>query len=345
MRRNFTLALSACFVLAKASASQWGPVFPSHRFPTDRSFHLNSTFNYGAESTYFDEDASRQDLGGTLTRLRLVINPEYQPNRDLSIGAYLNFDSLKLNIDGLQLTKAGFSDQFIFGEYRLLDDPGFSMGFATVFKIPLYSVPGSVQPTDEPFLLLGDGQIDSTLLYCTEYWATTHLKFIGDFGVTYRTDDHASEIPFQLGGAYVTPKYTIELALLGNLSFRNDKTGDSATTADIQTLTQNTKYVYSINPQTINIELKGEYAFNTSWAMLATFSNSIWANNAPYFLNFGVGVSYRYFDPAEKGRSAREVGIETDDSSKEFEGEVQEGRDEKDSVDRLKEETNDESED
>lgn len=299
-------------------------MFPSHRYPTDRSYHVNSWFSYGAQGSVFDGDGERQDLGATLTRIRFVINPEYQPTRELSLGAYLNFDSLKLDGNGQQLTKSGFSDQFIFGEYRVVDEPGHSIGFATVFKIPLYSVPGEVSSTSSDFLLLGDGQIDSSLLLTTEYWAWRNIKLIGDIGFTYRTDEHATELPFQAGIEYVTPKYNLGFSILGNLSFKNDKATQTTTSQDIQTLTGGTGYVFATSPETIILELKGEYAFNHSWAMIGNFQNSVWGKSSPFFINFSAGVSYRFFDPSMHKRSAREVGIETDDASQEFEGEVQE---------------------
>ncbi|MEZ4814879.1 MAG: hypothetical protein R3A80_06695 [Bdellovibrionota bacterium] len=316
--------MSSILASSLAQASQWGPVFPSHRYPTDRSFHLNSWFSYGSQTSAFDSGANRQDLDATLTRLRLIINPEYQPSRELSLGAYFNIDSLKLSGNGQQLTKSGFSDQYVFGEYRFIDEPGQSIGFATVFKIPLYSVPGEVGATTDDFLLLGDGQIDASLLLTTEYWAWRNIKLLGDIGLTYRTDEHATELPFQVGAEYVSPKYNIGVAVLGNLSFKNDKATQATTTQEIQSLTGNTNYVFATNPETIIFELKGEYAFNYSWAGMLSFQNSIWGKNSPFFVNISAGISYRFFEPSESKRSAREVGIETDDTSKDFEGELQE---------------------
>lgn len=319
-----SLLASLSFYPKKLNAAQWGPVFPSHRYPTDRSFHLNSWFSYGSQTSVFDKNAERQSLDARLTRVRFVINPEYQPSRELSLGAYLNFDSLKLDGNGQQLTKAGFSDQYIFGEYRVVDEPGHSIGFATLFKIPLYSSPTEVTSNTEEFLLLGDGQIDSTLLLTTEYWAWNNIKLYGDIGFTFRTDEHATEIPFQMGAEYVSPEFNIGLGLLGNLSLKNDKATQNTTSAQIQSLTGNTNYVFANSPETIIVELKGEYAFNHSWAAIANFQNTLWGKKAPYFVSVNAGVSYRFFDPAEQKRSAREVGIETDDSASEFEGEVQE---------------------
>lgn len=322
--RICALFLSFLCLNSNLSASQWGPVFPSHRYPTDRSYHVNSWFSYGSQDSVFDGKGEREQLDGSLSRFRVVINPEYQPTRELSLGAYLNFDSLKLSESGQTLSKSGFSDQFIFGEYRVVDEPGHSIGFATIFKIPFYSVPGEVNSTSEDFLLLGDGQIDSSLLLTTEYWAWRSIKLIGDIGITYRTDEHATELPFQLGAQYVSPKYNFGFYVLGNLSFKNDKATQNTTSQQIQNLTGSTGYVFANSPETIIFGLKGEYALNPSWAFIGDLQNSVWGKSSPYFINFSAGVSYRFFDPSTTQRSAREVGIETDDATQEFEGEIQE---------------------
>jgi len=280
--------------------------------------------SYGSQGATFDGGAEKQALDGNLTRFRFVINPEYQPTRELSLGAYLNFDSLKLDNNGEALSKSGFGDQFIFGEYRVVDEPGHSIGFATVFKIPLYSVPGEVGAGTENFLLLGDGQIDSSLMLTTEYWAWRNFRLTGDLGFTYRTDEHATELPFQLAVAYVSPKYNLGIGLIGNLSFKNDKATKTTTSQQIQSLTGGTNYTFATNPETIILEIKGEYAFNYSWALIAGFQNAMWGKKSPSFVNFNAGVSYRFFEPSEIKRSAREVGIETDDSTSEFDGEIQE---------------------
>lgn len=280
--------------------------------------------SYGSQNATFDSESEKIELGGTLTRFRFVVNPEYQPTRELSLGAYLNFDSLKFSGTAETLAKAGFGDQYIFGEYRVVDEPGHSIGFATIFKIPLYSVPDQVGAGSGGFLLLGDGQIDTSLMLTTEYWAWRNIRLTGDLGFTYRTDEHATELPFQLAVAYVDPKYNIGLGLVGNLSFKNDKATSTTTSQQIQVLNGGTNYTFANSPETVILEIKGEYAFNYSWALLAGFQNSLWGKKSPYFINFNAGISYRFFEPSESKRSAREVGIETDDSSSEFDGEIQE---------------------
>lgn len=285
-----------------------------------------SSLSYGSETTVYDENASRQTLDSSLTRIRLTIDPEYQPSRQFLVGAYINVDSLKLSGSGLTASKSGFSDQYLFGEYRIVDEIGYSYGFGTVFKIPLYATPKDVTGSD-PFLLLGDGQIDATFLASTEIWPWDSIKLIGDLGVTYRTDEHATELPFQLGAEYVSPKFNIGLAFLGNLSFNNDKATQTASSQLIQSSTGGTNYVFAKNPQVMLIRLKAEYAFTHQWAAVASYDNTIWGKNSPFFAFFAGGISYRFFEPSTSRRSAREVGIDTDDASKDFEGEVQENVD------------------
>lgn len=317
--------MSSICLASLGNTSQWGPVFPSHRYPTDSSYHVNSWLAYGSQGAVYDGEGQKQSLNdGSFTRLRFVINPEYQPTRELSLGAYLNFDSLKLESGGQSISKAGFGDQIFFGEYRVVDQPGHSIGFSTLFKIPLYSVPDEVGATSEDFLLLGDGQIDTTLLLTTEYWAWRNIKLNGDIGLTYRTDEHATELPFQFAAEYVSPKYNFGIGFIGNLSFKNDKATQTTTSQDIQRLTGGTRYTFATSPEILLIEIKGEYAFNPSWALTGNIQNTLWGKNAPSFFNIGVGVSYRFFEPSESQRSAREVGIGTDDTSSEFDGEVQE---------------------
>jgi len=305
-------------------ASQFGPVFPSHDFPTDKSYLVNGWLSYADENSFFDNTGKTQTLDGSLTRYRFTLNPEFQPNRQFAFGAYLNFDSLKLSTTKTQLSKSGPSDQYLYGEFRFLDEPGYSLGFSSIFKFPVYSAPSTVDTSTPPFLLLGDGQIDGSLLLSGEFWPWNNFRLLGDVGMTYRTDDHAGEVPFQLAASYVTPEFNIGLAVRGNFTLNNDKATNTVTSQQIQIHTGATNYVYANSPQVIALEIKGEYDFNYRWGVLADFQDSISGRNSPDFVYFGLGISCRFFEPSVARRSAREVGFETDDSLKEFEGEMQE---------------------
>ena len=309
-----------------AEALQWGPVFPTHKFPTERSFHTTLSSEYGSQSAYFDGTGQKTTLTSKLSRLRFSLTPEYQPSRQLSFGAMLNFDSLSTSGTSTTLAKSGLSDQFIFGEFRMIDERGKSLGIATVFKIPAYANPKSVDTNTPAFLMLGDAQVDGSFLVTGEYWATSHVKLFSDLGFTYRSDEHASEVPLNLGVEYVTKRYSVGASLAGNLSLGNDKTHDSPTTQAIQSKTGANNYVFATNPQGFKAQVQAEYAFNYQWAANAKIENSIWGKNSPYFFNVGAGVVFRFFEPAHgEGPTAREVNIRTDDTSDEFEGELQEG--------------------
>lgn len=305
-----------------AQASQWGPTFPTHNFPTDRSFHLNTNVEWGSHKSYFNDKAEKIDMTGKFSRLRLILNPEYQPSRQVSIGAFVNFDSINLSGTGQELTKSGLSDQFLYAEYRFADHAGYSLGFATVFKIPLYSVPSSAPTT--PTLLLGDGQIDAAFLFTTELWFKRYFRVNWDFGYNFRTDDHASELPMYLGLQYVRPKFNVGLSLNGNISAKNDKTDKDPVSVQIRNFAGAGNYVFAQNPQILKLEVKGEYAFSYAWAANLRMTTALWGNSAPQQTIYNVGASYRFYEPETRRRTYREVEIKTDDTDDVFEGELQE---------------------
>lgn len=298
-------------------------MFPTHNFPTDRSLHFNTNAEWGSHKNFFDETSVKRSLNGEFTRFRITLNPEYQPSREFSIGAYINFDSLSASSGGQTIGKSGLSDQFFYGEYRFIDEPGYSFGFATVFKVPIYSAP-SEAPT-QAILLLGDGQIDAAFMFTSEFWIQKNFRFNADLGFNFRTDDHASEIPMLLSVQYVKPKYNVGVNLNGNLSLRNDKTNADAVAAQIRTFAGAGNYVYALNPQILKLEVKGEYAFSHAWAVNLKMVSAVYGSNAPQETNYSAGVSYRYFDPKQRKRSYKEVDLETDDTGGAFDGEIQEG--------------------
>lgn len=309
-----------------ALSSQWGPVFPTHNFPTERSFLMNSLFEYGTQASIFNSEGLKQKLDLSFSRFRISLNPEYQPSRELSFGAFLNADFLRLQpLEQPEISKAGPSDQFLFGEYRFYDDPGESIGIATVVKIPAYSNPQKVVKDSSSFLILGDGQIDTSILITGEYWLSRNLKFYLDSGFNFRFDDHSSEIPYQTGLEFKVPRYTIGASLKGTSSLKTDKTRNSEVSSILHDLSGATNYAFAENPTLLIGKLYGEYCPNNEWAITAKFENSMTGKNAPFFYVIGVGLSYRNFEYGNYiPRTARDVRIETDDSGDEFEGELQE---------------------
>jgi hypothetical protein len=90
-------------------------------------------------------------------------------------------------------------------------------------------------------------------------------------------------------------------------------------------VTGGTNYAFAENPTLLIGKIYGEYALNHEWAITSKFENSMTGRNAPFFYIVGIGLSYREFEyKSYIPRTARDVGIETDDSGDEFEGEIQE---------------------
>lgn len=325
-KKSSLILLGEVFILNFALSSQWGPVFPTHNFPTDKSFLMNPVFEYGTQGSIFNSDGFKQKLDLSFSRFRISLNPEFQPSRELSFGAFINIDFLSLQpTDKPQISKSGPSDQFLFGEFRFYDKPGQSLGIATVIKVPAYTNPQKVNEDSAPFLILGDGQIDSSILMTGEYWLTRNLKFYLDSGFTYRSDDHSSEIPYKTGLEFKSPRYTLGASLKGTSSLKTDNTRTSPVSSILNDLTGGTNYAFAENPTLLIGKIYGEYALNHEWAITSKFENSMAGRNAPFFYIVGIGLSYREFEyKSYIPRTARDVGIETDDSGDEFEGEIQE---------------------
>ena len=325
--KNFLIVAAAKFIpFNLALAAQWGPVFPTHNFPTEQSFLMNTNFEYGTQSSLFNSLGQKESLELVFSRFRITLNPEYQPSKQFSFGGYFNFDFLSLQPTGqTQVSKSGPSDQFLFGEYRFYDYPGQSVGIASVVKIPAYPIPRQVDAGSSSFLILGDGQIDATALITTEYWLSRNLKFYLDSGFTYRAEDHSSEIPYNTGLEFKVPRYTIGVNLKGTSSLKTDNTRLSQSSGLFHDLTGGTNYIFAENPTILIGKIYGEYALNHEWAISGKFENSMSGKNAPFFYIVGFGLSYRNFEYSRyMPRTARDVGIETDDSDDEFEGEIQE---------------------
>jgi len=325
-KKSLLILSAEILILNIALSAQFGPVFPSHNFPTDQSFLMNSNFEYGTQSSIFNKDGLKENLNLVFSRFRVTLNPEYQPSREVSFGAFLNFDFLSLQeTNKPQISKSGPADQFVFGEYRFFDNPGQSVGIASVVKIPVYSTPQKVSVTTPPFLILGDGQIDATLLLTTEYWLTKNFKFYLDSGFTYRSDDHSYEIPYNTGLEFKVPRYTIGANLRGTSSLKTDSTRLSQVSGLFHDKSGGTNYIFAENPTILIGKIYGEYSLNHEWALTAKFENSMTGKNAPFFYLVGVGLSYRNIEYTTYiPRTARDVGIETDDSDDEFDGEIQE---------------------
>ncbi len=308
-------------------ASQLGPILPTHHFPTDRSFHLAYRFHFINSSSNFLERLVTDPLTNN-ARLRIIrheLIPEFQPNRKLSFGARVVLDSLSMTADsGSWAGRTTLGDQAFFVEFRVLDEPGSSLGFAGVVKIPSYSNPTLLELTESSApnntLLPGDAQTDTTLLLTTEYWAGANLRLRADAGLTKRLDGYASELPYNLSIGVVNPKMDFELRLRGNFSLGKGESNDTDTET-IREAFSNSDYAYSPSPWVMVIEPNVELWLSAKTAVSLQYSYSVMGKNSPSYHAMSAGLIYRWAETHNSPRKTfKEVPIYTDQESGRFEG-------------------------
>ena len=311
-----------------SEAAQLGPLLPTHHYPTDTSFHLSYRFHLINSASNFVETLVTDRLLDE-ARLRIVRHefaPEFQPNRKLSFGARLNIDSISFASDSAGTVKRTvLGDQSIFAEFRVLDEPGSSLGFAGVIKIPGYSNPTLLEFQDSGaarVILPGDAQTDASFLITTEYWAGSNLRFRGDAGYTVRLDGYAAELPYNVAVGIVNPKMDFELRVRGNLSAGKGEAND----ADTQTLRDafgNSDYAYSPNPWVMVIEPAVELWISAKSAITFQYSYSLMGNRSPSFHSMAAGYTYRWAETRSRPRKTfSEVPIYTDQEAGKFEGDA-----------------------
>ena len=333
--------LSFLFLCSQqSSASQSGPYFPTHNFPTDRSFHLSYDFGVLKTGRNYDETGSSTPLllNSQLFRYRHKLTPEYQVNRNFNVGAYIQVDSLNLaDEDGNTISKKGFSDQVIFSEYRFFDIPGASVGVATLVKFPFYentTVSKFLDSGEGSTILIGDAQTDFSVMATSELWPSNFIRFRLDFGYTYRSDSFGAEIPYLISAGYVSKKVDIDLRLKGNFSLENDAiVADNSTAAEnsqlLQTAFGDSNYALSGNPSATKFETAISFWFDPLWGASASFEKSLRGKNSPQFWGIQFGLTYRFLEREERlKQTAREVDISTDQEKGVFEGEGGFGEDE-----------------
>ena len=324
-------ACVALFILgiAKTHAAQTGPVFPTHRFPTDQSFHLSFQPGYMTSNQNFVGSQATEALpnGAKISLQRQSILAEYQPDRSLSAGLLIRYDSLNFSDElGANTTKKGFGDQRFFAEYRVVDKPGISLGSALLIKFPLYTNPSYeslVTSRTTSVALLGDAQSDFSILGTSEYWATNFLRLRADFGYTYRTERFSAEYPILLSAGFVTPRIDIEFKFLGNLSRKNDSFDSETVEVDVvRTLFGNSQYAYAKNPWAMSINPTAEIWINSNWALNIDYKHTLIGLSAPKFWELQGGLIYRWSKTEVKNKKrVREVDISTDQEAGYFPGE------------------------
>jgi len=261
----------------------------------------------------------------SLRIFRHEFSPEFQPNRQLSLGARIVVDQLSMSRPGVATQKKStLGDQSIFAEYRVLDEPGSSLGFATVIKFPVYGNPTLVQllasDTPDHTILPGDAQTDASFLVTTEFWAGKNLRFRADTGYMTRLDGYAPELPFNLSIGIVNPKMDLEVRLKGNFSLGTGEANNSETTA-IREAFAFSDYAYSPNPWVMVIEPHIELWLSAKSAVTIQYAYSLMGNRSLSYHAMGVGYVYRWAETRNRPRKTfKEVPIGTDQESGKFEG-------------------------
>lgn len=309
----------------RVHAAQSGPVFPSHRFPTDQSYHIGYDLSMlSSASNYTGSGVLELPGQGSLLVANHKLTAEFQPNRFLNFGLLFNVEYVKIarGSSGAFDSKTSLGDQRVFAEYRFHDIPGRSAGVAIMAKFPGYKNPTSQElSAADQVALLGDAQSDFTALLTSELWLTRTLRARLDAGATYRTEQYAAEFPFLASLSYVTPKIDFEFRLRGNATLGNDGFSD-ATIESVQEKFGSSSFAFSQNPWLLVFEPHVEIWLNPRLALITEFSMSLAGNNAPKFFTMTGGLTYRWAETKiRERRTFQEVHIETDQESGDFQGE------------------------
>lgn len=330
---NLSRYLSAAALLLLSSgihASQSGPVFPTHRYPTDKSFHLGYHVGYFTSKSNFVSSTVFQSLTNKskLTLFTHDFTAEFQPNRRLSVGGILNLTSGAMNPSnskGTALSKLG--DQRLFAEYRFYDAPGRSVGFAFVPKFPGYANPTEEQLTQQGVtttVLLGDSQVDFTTLLTTEFWPSTTIRARLDAGYTYRTEGFSAEIPYMVSLGYANPRVDLDVRVKGNFSMGGGDTSSDSNLAVLKAAFENSNYAYSNTPWVAVIQPTAEFWVTPRIGLSFDFSYSLFGKDSARFVSYGAGISFREATTQNRPRKTfQEVDIGTDQEAGMFQGEVQ----------------------
>ena len=336
---GFAAGILRPFALVLFTNSLWasgrGPFFPTHRFPTDESYHFGLNLGYLSSNSNFISLATSELLPdlASMSVFRSSLSAEFQPNRRFSGGLQINLDTVRLKdlSESATFTKTGLSDHYIFSEYRFYDEPGSSAGFAFVVKFPTYKNPtlldlGTPNPDSSAFL--GDAQTDFTFLFTTEYWSSQIFRVRLDTGYTQRLEGFNSEIPLLFSFGFVTHKVDLDLRFRGNLSVPGSGLQDSLSDLEeLRSAFKDSRYVLSQNPWGLQIQPALVLWLNPSTAFEFKYSYALLGNNSAKFHDFPAGITYRWAQKkSQRKRTFQQVDITTDQETGVFQGENQ-GRD------------------
>jgi hypothetical protein len=310
-----------------ANASQYGPVFPTHNFPTDQSFHAVYRYGFHNTGSNFVGTLATDALadGKTIRNFTHELTAEYQPNRNLSLGGIFRFEQMSLNgIAPVTYGDTGLGDQRIFMEFRFHDQPGVSLGVAGIVKFPLYKNPTAdeLAATSHPneIVLFGDGQLDTSLLLCGEYWFTNVVRLRSDLGVNFRSQGYAPDLPYLLAIGFVTPKMDLDLRLKGNVPLG---TGSNLVAlAPVKTAFGGSDFALSPNARHLILNPSVALWMSPKLSFHFDFEMSLAGNHSANFTGFVFGLGYRWAKTKQdRPRTFQEVDIKKNLDGDRFEAE------------------------
>lgn len=332
------LKISAAFfilMLCRHSiASQFGPVLPTHHFPTTESLHVGYSLGFANTGSNFLDATSTEPLTQDAS-LRIIshkITAEVQPNPKLSFGAHISINQLTLGDphSGLSVGNSGLGDQRLWGEFRFIDVVGSSLGLAIITKFPGYKNPTSqdllTQGVDS-VALLGDAQTDFSVLLTAEHWINKTVRARFDFGATMRTEGYSSEVPFQLALGFVNQKMDFDIRLKGNLTLGNDSLGQASNTpqgiSELRKAFAGSAFALAQNPWIFTVNPYLELWTSPKHAITFEYQYSWMGARAPQYHYFGIGMTMRWAkNKFYRPNQYQKVDMSTVQDPEKFQGEM-----------------------
>lgn len=334
---NSTTALGLIFILGLTNsvttrAAQFGIVYPSHRFPTDLSFHASYQLGLGSSSSNYltDGTSSLLDSEQSISWQKNSVQLEYQPSNHFSFGGHFTFQrTSKQSGIGSSVSKWTLGDQSVFAEYRFIDGPGYSLGLSGVIKFPGYSNDTLSEAQAQNYTLLpGDAQTDMGGMLSGEFWPAKVIRLQGDFGYLFRTQSFSDELIYQGSVGFVIPRVDLSLKIIGFHSIESGPTPGSAFDVEINTLKglfAGSNYAYSATPSLMALVPKAEFWIGPEYAFSASLTKPLRGTDSAGGHYYEFGFIYRFSERRTKSRrSFTEVDIKTDQNAGVFEGELQE---------------------
>ena len=306
---------------------------PTHRFPTDTSFHIGYSYVLGSSSNNYATNSMVVPLTNAekVGWHKNLIQIEYQPSNHFSFGGHFTFQRTILDQGGLSGSRGRWSlgDQSIFAEYRFVDGPGYSLGLSGLIKFPGYqNDTGAEAGVSQAALLPGDAQTDFGGMLSSEFWPTTTLRVQSDFGYLFRTQSFANQLIYQGSVGFVIPRMDLSLRLLGYHSVGNGPASGSSLAAELSEVRSyfgNSYFAYAGSPSLMMLSPRVEFWVAPEYAITSTYSRTLMGTEAAKGYQLEFGLVYRFTERKQRvRRNFTEVGIETDQSTGVFDGEVQE---------------------